>query len=214
MIAFKTEASGQLTAIAAICLIVLLSAARLAIAQGDQADQDHEQLAKASQNPVANIYSLPFQNNTSFGIGPLDETVNTLNIQPVVPVGVGPVNLINRLIIPIIAQGELLPNTGSEFGLGDLSYTIWASPAKAGLLTYGVGPAFGIPTAASRRLGTGQWTAGPSVVVLALPGKWVVGFLAQNSWSFAGDEDRPDVNFFFSQYFVTYAIKKIGRAHV
>ena len=81
------------------------------------------------------------------------------------------------------------------------------NPAAAGLFTYGIGPAFGIPTATSDRLGTGKWSAGPSVVVIALPGKWVVGVLASNTWSFAGDDDRADVNFFFSQFFVTYAIK-------
>ena len=47
-----------------------------------QSDQD---LAAAAQNPVGNLISLPFQNNTLFGIGPNDEIVNVLNIQPVIP---------------------------------------------------------------------------------------------------------------------------------
>ena len=37
-------------------------------------------LAKQSQNPIANMISLPFQNNTSFGIGPYDRTQNVTNI--------------------------------------------------------------------------------------------------------------------------------------
>ena len=41
-------------------------------------------------------------------------------------------------------------------------------------------------------------------MVLTLPGHWVIGALAQNTWSFAGDEDRANVNFFFSQVFVSY----------
>ena len=41
------------------------------------ADQD---LAKQAQNPIANLISLPLQNNTNFGIGPDDETQNILNI--------------------------------------------------------------------------------------------------------------------------------------
>jgi hypothetical protein len=207
MMALGTEAFARRAAIAAISVVSWLGTVTPAGAQGDQAAQDQEALAKASSNPVANIYSLPFQNNTSFNVGPFDATVNTLNIQPVIPVGIGKVNLINRLIIPIVSQGELVPTLGSEFGLGDISYTVWASPAAAGLFTYGIGPAFGIPTATSDRLGTGKWSAGPSVVVIALPGKWVVGVLASNTWSFAGDDDRADVNFFFSQFFVTYAIK-------
>jgi hypothetical protein len=33
-----------------------------------------EQLAKETQNPVANLISVPFQNNFNFGIGPNDAT--------------------------------------------------------------------------------------------------------------------------------------------
>ena len=31
-----------------------------------------EDLAKKTQNPLSNLISLPFQNNTNFGIGPDD----------------------------------------------------------------------------------------------------------------------------------------------
>ena len=37
------------------------------------------------QNPIASLISIPFQNNTDFGIGEDDRTRNTLNIQPVIP---------------------------------------------------------------------------------------------------------------------------------
>ena len=58
--------------------------------------------AKEAQNPLANIISLPLQNNTSFGIGDSDRSSNTLNIQPIYPVSFSS-NwvLINRFIIPI-----------------------------------------------------------------------------------------------------------------
>lgn len=170
-------------------------------AQSDQGDQD---LAKQSQNPIANLISFPLQNNTSFNVGPNDGIVNDLNIQPVYPVTVGKFNVINRFILPVTYQGELVEGQGSEFGLGDLSYTPFISPAKGGTVTWGIGPAFIIPTATDDRLGSGKWSAGAGVVVLATPSTWVVGFLAQNTWSFAGDDDRADVNFFFSQYFVSY----------
>jgi len=44
-----------------------------------------EELARAAQNPVASMISLPFQNNTDFNYGPKDKTLNTTNIQPVIP---------------------------------------------------------------------------------------------------------------------------------
>ncbi|MGB6648697.1 MAG: neuromedin U, partial [Bacteroidota bacterium] len=47
------------------------------------------ELAKKAQNPIANMISVPLQNNTNFGIGPYDRTQNVLNIQPVLPTGLG-----------------------------------------------------------------------------------------------------------------------------
>ena len=37
-----------------------------------------------------------------------------------------------------------------------------------------------------------------------MPGKWVLGALVQNIWSFAGPSGDPDVNKFTFQYFVNY----------
>jgi hypothetical protein len=42
-------------------------------------------LAKAVQNPVADMISVPLQNNTNFGIGPYQRDQDVLNIQPVIP---------------------------------------------------------------------------------------------------------------------------------
>ena len=47
-----------------------------------------EELAKLAQNPVGNLISVPFQNNTNFNVGPLSGTQNILNIQPVIPIEV------------------------------------------------------------------------------------------------------------------------------
>jgi hypothetical protein len=44
-----------------------------------------EELAKLAQNPVANIISVPFQNNFNFGVGPNDATQYVMNFQPVIP---------------------------------------------------------------------------------------------------------------------------------
>lgn len=40
-----------------------------------------------------------------------------------------------------------------------------------------------------------------------MPGKWVVGVLAQNVWSFAGDSSAQDVNRFLFQYFINYNLE-------
>lgn len=46
--------------------------------------------------------------------------------------------------------------------------------------------------------------AGPAAVVLTMRGKWVVGSLVRQLWSFAGDGDRQDVNQTLIQPFVNY----------
>ena len=61
---------------------------------------------------------------------------------------------------------------------------------------------FLLPTATEETLGTGKWGAGPTGVVLVQRGPWTVGALANHIWSFAGQEDRPDVNQTFLQPFL------------
>jgi hypothetical protein len=173
----------------------------------EEGGQSASDLAKVSQNPVGNIYNFPFQNNTNFKVGPNEATNNTLNIQPVIPVTIGKVNWINRGIIPVQWQGETVEGIGSESGLGDITYEGLFSPAAPGKVIVGLGLALIFPTATDDRLGAGKWQAGPAAVVLTMTGPWVLGALAQNTWSFAGDDDRADVNFMFSQVFINYNIK-------
>jgi len=188
----------------AICIALLMflvfSAAPVYAQEQSQAD-----LAKAAQNPIANLISLPLQNNTNFGIGPDDETQNILNIQPVWPFSLGEDwNLITRTILPVISQPDVLTGgEGRTNGLGDTTFTGFFSPKDAPTLTWGVGPVFLIPTATDDALGSDKWGAGASAVLLAMPGHWVVGSLFSNVWSFAGSGNQ-DVNLFTWQYFINY----------
>jgi len=164
---------------------------------------DDGELAKSAQNPIGNLISLPFQNNMNFDVGSADRTQNILNIQPVWPIGLSKKwNLITRTILPVISQPA--PGTDRTSGLGDLNFTGFISPKEPGKLIWGVGPALIFPTATDDVLGADKFSAGPSVVVLTMPGQWVIGALASNVWSVAGDDDRSDVNFFLGQYFINY----------
>lgn len=167
--------------------------------------EGEEDLAQAVQNPVGDLISLPFQNNTNFGFGPYDRTQNVLNIQPVLPISLSSDwNLITRTIFPVITQPDFFSESGNTTGLGDVNFTAFLSPSKPGKFIWGVGPAIVLPTATDETLGSGKWSAGPSVVGLTIQGPWVAGILMNNVWSFAGDSDRADVNFFLAQYFVNY----------
>ena len=169
----------------------------------DDGDVDQGDLAKAAQNPVGDLISLPFQNNMNFDVGPADRTQNVLNIQPVWPIALSKNwNFITRTIVPVISQ----PAPGSERtnGLGDINFTGFFSPKQPGKIIWGVGPTLVFPTATDDVTGTDKWSAGPSVVVLTMPGQWVIGALVSNIWSFSGDDERADVNSFLMQYFVNY----------
>lgn len=177
---------------------VVLAAASTSFAQ------DNTELAKQTQNPLASLISVPFQNNFNFGTGSKEKTVWVLNIQPVIPVKLtDEVNLVTRTILPVINQPSLFPGTDSATGLGDLNPTFWFSPAKPGRFIWGLGPTLTLPTATDSLLGNGKWSAGPSGVALVMEGHWVVGGLINNQWSFAGWGDQS-VNQMLIQPFVNY----------
>ena len=181
-----------------------LAPAEPAEAGGGGEESNTENLAKAAQNPVANMISVPFQNNFNFGIGPNNAMQYVLNIQPVIPISLSKDwNLITRTIMPIINMPSPAPGVASASGLGDINPTLFLSPANSGKFIWGVGPTFTLPTATDGALGNGKWCAGPAVVALTMQGHWVIGALANNQWSFAGYGSQ-DVNAMLVQPFVNY----------
>jgi hypothetical protein len=198
----------------AFCALVLLVAAWLVApvhaADGAAADapkvDDTEALAKQAQNPIANLISLPFQNNTTFDYGPRHRTQNILNIQPVLPFTLNEDwNLITRWILPIVHQPSLAKGDSAKNGTGNLNPTLFAATSLAPDVLVGFGPTFLLPTASSNELGTEKWGAGPSAVAVWTPGQWLVGTLVNNIWSFAGpDHNQTTINQFLVQPFVNY----------
>jgi len=184
-------------------------------------DKGAKDLAKASQNPVSSLISVPFENNVNFNAGPGKGTNNVLSVKPVYPLGLTENwNLINRAIVPLIYLDEqefdvptptgvpLTVKLDDKFGLGDITYQGFISPAKPGKFIWGVGPTVVFPTGTDDRLTSDKWSAGPAVVGLIMPGHWVLGALVSNVWSFAGDSDAADVNAFTGQYFINYNLPK------
>jgi len=208
-------------------LLLLLCAFAAAAEEGPS----HSDLAKASQNPVASMISLPFENNATFNNGTDDHFVNVLNIKPVFPMGLTKDwNLINRAIIPLVAQqGAYVGSTNvgganisggaaafvtpggdidGQFGIGDIVYQGFISPKNPGRLIWGFGPQLNMPTGMGRT-STDQWALGPAAVLLTMPGHWVIGTLISNVWSLGdGYNNAADVNTFTLQYFINYNFKK------
>ncbi len=147
-------------------------------------EEEMGELARSVQNPVANLISVPFQNNANFDFGPREKTQNVLNVQPVVPFELsGDWNLITRTIVPIVSQPSLFKGQDRETGFGDTTFSAFLSPVKPGKLIWGTGPVVLLPTASDDRLGSDKWGIGPSAVFLTMPGNWVLGSLLSQVWS-------------------------------
>jgi len=174
------------------------------------AEMSPEELAKIAQNPVGDLISVPFQNNTNFNFGPEEKTQNILNIQPVIPVSINEDwNVITRTILLVISQPELAPNVSSQQGIGDTTFTAFLSPAKPGSWIWGVGPVLQLPTHNNSELGNGNWGAGPSFVVLHLEhgSPWVYGALMNNVWALSKDREGGKFNNGLLQPFINYNFK-------
>jgi hypothetical protein len=198
----KISTGGRMrrkSTITALCIAMVLIAAPVFAAESQ------EELAKAAQNPIADMISIPVQSNFNLDFGQdRDKSQIVTNIQPVVPVSLGKdLNLITRTIIPIIYTEFPAYQTG----LGNVQFTGFLSPAKPSKFIWGVGPVLQFPTHTDTFLGSDKWSAGPSAVGLTIQGHWVVGLLAQNIWSFAGPSttrENPAVNQFLAQPFINY----------
>jgi len=169
------------------------------------------ELAKKLANPISSLISFPLQLNYDENIGPEEEgDIWRLNVQPVIPFSISEDwNVISRTILPVIWQNDIAPGLDDESGLGDTLQSLFFSPKEptSGGLIWGVGPVFLLPTATEDILGGEKWGTGPTGVVLTQRGPWTFGFLANHIWSFAGDDDRDDVNATFMQPFVSYITK-------
>src|SRR3954462_8922350 len=171
-------------------------------------EMSQEELAKLTQNPIGNLISVPFQNNTNFDVGPQKGTQNILNIQPVIPVELNKDwNLITRTIMPIISQPPLAAGDDRVNGLGDIQFSAFLSPSDASSgVIWGVGAITQFPTHTDDALGNDNWGLGPAAVVLRLEkgSPWVYGVLVNNLWSIGGGGASPSYNLGLIQPFVNY----------
>jgi hypothetical protein len=177
------------------------------MASGLATAQDAAELAKAVQNPIANLISVPFQWNINLETGPQEETQHVLNIQPVLPFELNEDwNIITRTIFPLISQPAFGQGQSREGGLGDIQFSAFFSPKKptASGWIWGAGPILQMNTATDDRLGQGAWGVGPAAVALKISGPWVFGGLINNVWSITEDSGRADVNQMLIQPFINY----------
>mgnify|MGYP003606690922 CR=1 FL=1 len=166
-----------------------------------------QEIADKMANPVANLISVPLQNNLNYGIGPFNGSKYVINVQPVIPFKLSEnLNLITRYILPVVDQRDITGENTHQFGLSDATVTAFFAP-KSKSIIYGVGPAFLVPTATDKFLGTEKFGVGPSLLMMHQRNGNSVGFLANQIWSVAGNSDRNDFNQFYTQIFFSHSYK-------
>ena len=194
----------------AVLLEIAVAFATPASAQSSGVGPSENELAKTSQNPVANLVSFPLQYNyfTAGGLGQNSQMV--LNVQPVLPLTMGKRwLLVSRTVVPFVSipiHIDSFPiitdlRTG---GTADIQEQAYLTRAKPGKVTWALGPVFSFPTATNRIARTGQWGLGPTGVVLVQPGPWVIGALANNVWRIGGDAHGHVLNTFTLQPFINF----------
>ncbi len=90
-------------------------------------------------------------------------------------------------------------STDRKFEFGDMIYLGMLAPSELpdlgrGKLLWGLGPSLIFPTATNSSLGSEKWSIGPAALLMYMDPAFKAGFLAQQWFSYAGKDDRPDVS--------------------
>ena len=184
-------------------------------ASSAQADaQALTEVNKKLSNPIANFWSVTFQENTywlNMPTGHADRMLVNTNFQPVLPLSLtDDWNLITRPVIPLLNSTPYINQSGNIHrvtGFGDLVVVSMLSPSAniSGNWLIGAGPTFTFPTATNSRLGQNKWQMGPAGVFGYLGKKFIVGVFPQQWWSVggAGSNTTSQLNLqYFGSYFL------------
>lgn len=93
-------------------------------------------------------------------------------------------------------------------GFGDVLSGFFFSRRHSGEGThFGIGPVWTFPSATDDILGSGKYTVGPGAhFSTSLTERLDFGFFIWQSWTFAGDDSRKDVNQLFGKPFLIYEV--------
>jgi hypothetical protein len=174
----------------------------------DVGSEDATALAKKLQNPIGDLYNIPFQSNTNFSVGPHNGTQELLNIQPVIPFHINEDwNIITRTIVPVVWNPSFEPAPSVPQGIGPTTFSAFLSPRNPtnGWL-WGAGPVVQVPTISSPTLGSNVWGVGPTFVIVKMAGPIVAGALFNNVFSLGGSSGPNGTRYatFLTQPFFNY----------
>lgn len=183
----------------AVLLCLLLAAAPSAMAE--EGETGGQSLEQAASDPTASLMSVQIQDVYAGSYHNLDdESGNTILLRSAVPFATGSLKHIARATLPIVTDSP-----SGESGLSDLvlfDLIVFNEPWGR----WGVGPVMLFPTASDEKLGADKWAIGPAIGFVARSPGLMWGLFNQNLFSFAGDDDREDVNVSILQPIINYSL--------
>ena len=190
--------------------IVLLLAGMLTLclcgATATVAKAETSDLAQAN-NPLANMIAFNVHNYYIGEYTGIDEDGNQLWLRYAQPFSVAKTNWLMRASLPFnsFPFGQM---GATESGLGDLNiFAAYLFDTPNPAVSFGLGPMLNVPTATEDVLGSEKWSAGfANVLFNGASAKFQYGYLLTWVGSFAGEDDRADVNVGAFQYFALYQL--------
>ncbi len=181
--------------------VMLASPVGAAEKAASQATADLDHVAKELSNPLTSLWSLTNEFDFQYYGGDAGDNKlqSVWNIKPVLPLDLGSGWIyVNRPNIPVVFKQPFFNRDSfswdDESGLGDIQYMGLVGKNLPGGLVMAGGFTTAFPTATHDALGMGKWQAGPALAVATIQKKYILGFLYQQWWSFAGQDDRSSVN--------------------
>jgi len=184
----------------------ILVVAIFTVASAAYAAEGSNDMAQAN-NPLANMVAVSLHNYYIGEYTGSDEDGNQFWLRYAQPFSVGDTNWLMRASLPLNSY-PFGDNGSTDTGLGDLNLlAAYLFDTGNPGISFGVGPLLNAPTATEDTLGAEKWSAGfANVFFNATSKKFQYGYLLTWQASFAGEDDRDDVNMGAFQYFALYQL--------
>lgn len=185
--------------------IVAFSA--LALLAGNSWAADSGGSAAQANNPLANMTAFNMQNYYIGDVSGTNKDANQFWFRYATPFSLGQSDWLLRASLPVNTY-PAPPTGGHKTGVGDLNlFTSWLIDTGNPAVSFGFGPQITAPTASDDAVGSGKWSGGlVNVLFDASSPTFQYGYLASWQHSFAGDDDRSDVNLATFQPFLFYQL--------
>lgn len=184
---------------------VLANLASSAEVQGAP-DQAHDASAQAN-NPLANMTAFNLQDYYIGEVTDFDNDANQFWFRFATPFSIGSTDWLLRASLPVNTF-PTPPSGATTTGIGDINlFAAYLFDTGNPSVSFGVGPQLTAPSATEDEVGSEKWSVGlVNVLFDGTSTKFQYGYLLSWQGSFAGEDEREDVNVAAFQPFAFYQL--------